>query len=187
VGYPAAGVRPVPGFEPAIAALLERIPLDPLGHRPELAAALRDGDHPLPPYPGAPGPGHLCVTTWVFDAAGEHVLLVRHLTLGWVQPGGHLDPGEDPAAGAARELAEETGLRLAPDAVPTVLHPAIFPARGDEPAHVHWNLGYRFIADPATPLVPEPDAPVAWFAVDDLPEPTTPDVAPIVHLLAHHQ
>ncbi|MGR6317831.1 NUDIX hydrolase [Micromonospora soli] len=32
----------------------------------------------------------------------------------WFTPGGGLDPGESPAEGAARELAEETGLRLAP-------------------------------------------------------------------------
>lgn len=33
----------------------------------------------------------------------------------WFTPGGGLDPGETPAQGAARELSEETGLRLAPD------------------------------------------------------------------------
>lgn len=32
----------------------------------------------------------------------------------WLTPGGGLDDGEEPAAGAARELAEETGLRLTP-------------------------------------------------------------------------
>ncbi|MFU8850278.1 NUDIX hydrolase [Micromonospora sp. SL1-18] len=32
----------------------------------------------------------------------------------WFTPGGGLNPGESPAEGAARELAEETGLRLAP-------------------------------------------------------------------------
>jgi 8-oxo-dGTP diphosphatase len=32
----------------------------------------------------------------------------------WGLPGGHLDPGEDPAEGAARELHEEPGVRLAP-------------------------------------------------------------------------
>lgn len=32
----------------------------------------------------------------------------------WFTPGGGLDAGESPAEGAARELAEETGLRLTP-------------------------------------------------------------------------
>lgn len=32
----------------------------------------------------------------------------------WLTPGGGLAPDESPAAGAARELAEETGLRLTP-------------------------------------------------------------------------
>jgi 8-oxo-dGTP pyrophosphatase MutT (NUDIX family) len=33
----------------------------------------------------------------------------------WFTPGGGLEPGETPATGAARELAEETGLRLPPE------------------------------------------------------------------------
>jgi len=33
----------------------------------------------------------------------------------WFTPGGGLDPGETPAEGAARELFEETGLRVAPE------------------------------------------------------------------------
>ena len=32
----------------------------------------------------------------------------------WVTPGGGLDPGESPVQGAARELFEETGLRVNP-------------------------------------------------------------------------
>ncbi|WP_433316788.1 NUDIX hydrolase [Micromonospora sp. CA-269861] len=35
----------------------------------------------------------------------------------WFTPGGGLDPLESPAAGAARELAEETGLRVDPSAL----------------------------------------------------------------------
>ncbi len=40
----------------------------------------------------------------------------------WFTPGGGLDPGESPAEGAARELAEETGLRVAPDALGAPVH-----------------------------------------------------------------
>lgn len=183
MGYPAAGVVAVPGVHPDLAAVVEAIPLDPLGRRAELAGALRGGS--LAPGRAAVGSGHLCVTAWVFDAHRTHVLLVRHLTLGWVQPGGHLDPGEAPCVGAARELHEETGLALRADHgdVPALLHPAVFPARGAHPAHVHWNLGYRYTAALDDELTPEDRCPVAWFPIDGLPTPTTPDVAPIVALL----
>ncbi|MGN9808467.1 NUDIX hydrolase [Micromonospora sp. BQ11] len=40
----------------------------------------------------------------------------------WFTPGGGLDPGETYEAGAARELAEETGLRLPPEAFGAPVH-----------------------------------------------------------------
>ena len=40
----------------------------------------------------------------------------------WFTPGGGLDPGETPAQGAARELAEETGLVVAPSALGGAVH-----------------------------------------------------------------
>jgi ADP-ribose pyrophosphatase YjhB (NUDIX family) len=53
----------------------------------------------------------------------ERVLLFRGADPGrpghayWFTPGGGLEPGETTAAGAARELREETGLAVAPEAL----------------------------------------------------------------------
>jgi 8-oxo-dGTP pyrophosphatase MutT (NUDIX family) len=52
----------------------------------------------------------------VLDDAGEHVLMIwRHRFIidrwVWELPGGYVDPDEDPAVTAAREVEEETGWR----------------------------------------------------------------------------
>jgi 8-oxo-dGTP pyrophosphatase MutT (NUDIX family) len=42
---------------------------------------------------------------------GRVLIQLRPWPPGWELPGGHCDPGEDPAVTAAREAEEETGLR----------------------------------------------------------------------------
>jgi 8-oxo-dGTP diphosphatase len=162
---------------PELAAIVASAMLDPYGHGERLEAALADG------VPVARG--HLATNAWVFDPARTLVLLVRHRILGWVNPGGHLDDGEMPAAGAARELAEETGLVVAPlDPRPGLVRAAVFPARNTDPAHWHWNIHHLFIADPSAALTPEEGAPVAWFPVEDLPAPRVADLDELLALLA---
>jgi 8-oxo-dGTP diphosphatase len=176
VGFP-GGTIDVPGARrPDVAAVVAGAAVDPYGHGERLVAVLRDGL--------AVAPGHLATNAWVLDADGARLLLVRHRVLGWVNPGGHLDDGEAPAAGAARELFEETGLALAPvSESPMLVRAAVFPARGDDPAHWHWNLHYLFRGDPAAPLAPEPGSPVAWFPVESLPEPRVGDLADLLAVL----
>lgn len=61
------------------------------------------------------------------DASGRVLLFVgfdpaRPDHRYWFTPGGGLAPGESPAAGAARELAEETGLLLDPAELGAPVH-----------------------------------------------------------------
>jgi 8-oxo-dGTP pyrophosphatase MutT (NUDIX family) len=94
-------------------------------------------------------------------------VLHRHKRLHrWLQPGGHLDPGERPCDAALRESEEETGLALDhPAEGPRLIHVDVHDgARG----HTHLDLRYLLLApdgDPA-PLPDEsPDA--RWYSWDE--------------------
>ncbi len=65
---------------------------------------------------------HLFGCVILVDSAGRILLQERdeHAPIDperWGLSGGHLEPGEDPEAGAYREVEEETGVRLAPGAL----------------------------------------------------------------------
>lgn len=68
---------------------------------------------------------HFTASAVVLDH-DSRVLLVHHNKIGqWLYPGGHIDPDEDPAQAALREVREETGIRAAVIGEPTFAHSAV--------------------------------------------------------------
>jgi 8-oxo-dGTP pyrophosphatase MutT (NUDIX family) len=119
------------------------------------------------PYDEHADPAHVTGSAVVLDERGR-VLLHRHKRLGiWLQPGGHLDPGESPAQAAVRETSEETGLEAVhPDGVPALVHVDLHEGpRG----HVHLDLRYLLLASADDPLAPAAgESPeVAWCAPEE--------------------
>ena len=91
------------------------------------------------------------------------VVLHKHRRLKrWLQPGGHIDPGEMPEEAVIRECTEETGLTVAhPPDGPLLVHVDVHEAAL---GHIHLDLRYLIVApdeDPAPP--PEESQEVAWF------------------------
>lgn len=113
----------------------------------------------------------LAAEVWVTDPAFGHVVLVKHRWRGWVPPGGKVEPGETPRAAAARELAEETGVRA--ELLPA---PAAVSVRS---YHSDWSptlgLSYAAIVSRDVPLGGESGQPPRWFALDEEWESVFPD------------
>lgn len=111
-------------------------------------------------------PTHVTGSAIVRDGAGR-VLLHRHKRLGiWLQPGGHLEPGEGPWDAAVRETREETGVVAShPAGAPLLVHVDVHEGpRG----HVHLDLRYLLHADGRAALTPaEGESPdVAWRSAE---------------------
>ncbi|MDX2382065.1 MAG: NUDIX domain-containing protein [Acidimicrobiia bacterium] len=111
-------------------------------------------------------PVHVTASGIVVGPRG--VLLHEHKRLGiWIQPGGHVDPGETPWEGALRETHEETGLRGAfagpfcDDGTPVLVHLDVHAGgRG----HTHLDLRYLIDGGDADPDPPEGESQaIDWF------------------------
>jgi len=97
-------------------------------------------------------PGHFTASAFILSPDRDSVLLIFHKKLGkWLQPGGHVDPGDaSPLGTAEREVLEEVGLHdlTSPPSAASVfdidVHP--IPARATEPAHEHFDLRFLFVA-----------------------------------------
>lgn len=103
---------------------------------------------------------HVTSSALVTGPAGIVLLLHKRMRI-WLQPGGHLDPGEDLAAAALREATEETGLVLAhPPGGPSMVHVDVHAGgRGHTHLDLRWLLHGQ--GEPCPPAGESPD--VAWF------------------------
>lgn len=123
--------------------------------------------------------GHCTGSAFIVSPDYRRTLLLFHPFLRrWLQPGGHADGNPDLLEVARREAHEETGLRwedfsaveLATDrVVPLDLDIHDIPARGAEPAHLHYDLRFLLVADPSLQLVPErPEMLLQWIPLNEV-------------------
>jgi 8-oxo-dGTP pyrophosphatase MutT (NUDIX family) len=152
------------------AAVVARVPVD-RRERESLERFVAAFDLLGDPFSEAADPVH--VTGSAVAVGPRGVLLHRHKRLGiWIQPGGHVDPGETPWAAALREAGEETGLvvRFAgpittpdgmPDGMPELVHFGVHPGpRG----HTHLDLRYLVDGGHADPTPPAGESQeIGWF------------------------
>ncbi|MFJ7129007.1 NUDIX hydrolase [Streptomyces sp. NPDC098101] len=111
------------------------------------------------------------VSAVVFDDRGR-VLLGRRSDNGrWAIIGGIVEPGEQPADCAVREVYEETAVRCEVERiviVETLRKPVVYP-NGDQCQFMDVTFRCRAVGGEAR-VNDEESTEVGWFAVDDLPE-----------------
>ena len=117
------------------------------------------------PFDEHADPVHITASALIVGSRG--IVLHRHKRLGiWVQPGGHIDPGEAPWDAARREAAEETGLPVSWPAGQAGDPPLAHVDAHDGPrGHRHLDLRYVVHAEPVEPAPgPDESQDVRWFS-----------------------
>lgn len=128
------------------------------------------------------GPDHLTASCVVFDASFEHTLLVFHRKgQFWVQPGGHVEDGDQSVVAAAlRELREETGILVDPPIAPLVYdldHHGLSSRFGACASHL--DIGIAVVVDRGAALtVSDESEDLRWWPVDALPAEVPPQLVP---------
>lgn len=124
----------------------------------------------------------LTVDAVVEDAGGRILLIERtHEPPGWALPGGFVDAGETLEAAAARELAEETGLRaLRMEQFHTYSHPERDPR--------HHSVSTVFLVEAeGTPVAGDDAGRAAYFPLDALPSPLAFDHGEILEDVSRYR
>jgi ADP-ribose pyrophosphatase YjhB (NUDIX family) len=116
--------------------------------------------------------GHLTGSAWIVNRDMSHALMTHHAKLDkWLQLGGHADGDFNIKNVALREAREESGLNSV-----RILQPSIFdidiheiPARGNEPAHDHFDIRYLIWADKSETVVKNHESKeISWIPLNQL-------------------
>jgi 8-oxo-dGTP pyrophosphatase MutT (NUDIX family) len=104
--------------------------------------------------------GHVTASAWILSPDHRSVLLTHHRKLDrWLQLGGHTDGDTDVFRSALREAREESGMQGfrplpdVPDPLPLDVDVHAIPTRGDEPAHLHFDVRFLLVACSDDPFV----------------------------------
>ena len=115
--------------------------------------------------------GHVTASAWIVSEDYTSFLLTHHAKLGrWLQLGGHADGNADLAAVALGEAREESGMQVFALAaangvdLPLDIDVHLIPARGADPAHLHYDVRYLLIAARDQPLrISSESLDLRWF------------------------
>lgn len=118
--------------------------------------------------------GHITGSSWIVDRSRQFVLLTHHQKLDrWLQLGGHCDGDADVLRVALREAREESGLQgirpISAAIFDIDVHP--IPARGQEPAHLHYDIRFLLEANRSEQLrLSDESKALAWVSIDSIPD-----------------
>ncbi len=154
----------VPATAQVRAVVVAHVPLSPR----EVASKerfLAELDRLDDPFSELADPVHVTASAIVVGRRGT--VLHLHKRLGrWMQPGGHIDPGETPPIAARREAIEELGLEVAhPRSGPRLIHLDVHEAAL---GHTHLDLRYLLFGADYDPHPPPGESPEArWYDWDE--------------------
>ncbi len=119
--------------------------------------------------------GHITGSAWILNPLGTSVLLTNHKKLNiWVQLGGHADGESDIGRVAQREAEEESGLKTIRFLLDEIFDLDIheIPARGSEPAHLHYDCRFVMQAYDEEYIISEESHDLAWIPLVDIEKTT---------------